>query len=715
MADPAVLPASQPLRAASAPLLSVRDLTVTFPNAGRPVRAVRGVSYDVHEGEFLGLVGESGSGKSVSSLAVMGLLPSSAKVAGSIRFRGEELLEASDRQLSALRGEQISMVFQDPLSALTPVYTIGEQIAETLLLHDKKVSKQAAEARAVELLRVVGIPSPERRAKAFPHEFSGGMRQRAMIAIAIANKPRLIIADEPTTALDVTIQAQILEVLQTAKELTGAAVLLITHSLGVVAGNVDRVAVMYAGRIVENGPVHDVFAEPRMPYTIGLLRSVPNMLTITSDRLVPLEGRPPSLDALPPGCPFAARCPAALDVCRQQEPELLDVEPGRRAACHRAPEIVAGTLRPGDIFPRPDWVQGAIVERPDATVLEVHDLVRHFPLTKGVFRRPIGTVRAVDGVSFDLRAGETLGLVGESGCGKSTTILDVLEMRRPQAGSIKISGHDTAALDRRTKSALQADVQIVFQDPMAAIDPRLPIGETIAEPLSVQGVPRDERNRRVVRMLELVGLDPEMADRYPHEFSGGQRQRVGIARALVTNPKLIVLDEPVSALDVSVQAGVINLLEDLRDTLGLSYLFVAHDLAVVRQIASHVAVMYLGRIVEYGQVDEVYDRPRHPYTRALLSAVPVPDPRLERGRRRILLEGDLPSPTEEISGCNFRGRCPLYRLLGEADQARCTAEDPRRRPLDGAEVACHHAEKISLLDAVSGRAPETATTLPKEM
>ena len=713
---------SAPARA-GAPLLEVTDLSVTFPQHGGPdVNAVRGISYQVHKGEFLGIVGESGSGKSVSSLALMGLLPSSARVTGSIRFGGRSLLDLNDRQLSGIRGREISMIFQDPLSALTPVYTVGDQIAEALLLHDSALGKRAAQARAVELLGVVGIPAPERRAKAFPHEFSGGMRQRAMIAMSIANDPHLIIADEPTTALDVTIQAQILEVLEKAKELTGAAVVLITHDLGVVAGHADRIAVMYAGKLVENGTTTEVFAAPHMPYTIGLLRSVPNMQTAGTERLVPLEGRPPSLTALPRGCPFAARCPIAIDVCREVEPgllvhgltvpdapDLLKME--HVAACHRSDEIASGLLTRADVFPRPAplAVQHSRARVEAEPVLSVTGLVRHFPLTKGgVFSRQIGMVRAVDGVSFSIQAGQTLGLVGESGCGKSTTILEILEMTRPQAGRILIDGKDVSALSRAELLRLRKDVQIVFQDPMAALDPRLPIGDIIGEPLTVHGVKPDARRNRVAELLDLVGLDPQMADRYPHEFSGGQRQRIGIARALATNPRLIVLDEPVSALDVSIQAGVINLLEDLKEKLNLSYLFVAHDLAIVRQIADTVAVMYLGRIVEYGPVAEVFARPRHPYTQALISAAPIPDPVVERSRKRVLLEGDLPSPTEQIDGCNFRSRCPLYTLLADADKTLCETVDPVLRAHGQVETACHHVEQndLAISASLAGREDE---------
>jgi len=684
------------------PLLRVDDLNVTF--AGNPpVHAVRGVTYDVHEKEFVGLVGESGSGKSVSSTAIMGLLPSSARVTGSITLGGKELVGLGDRDFSKLRGEGISMIFQDPLSALTPVYSIGDQITEILHLHDRSLTKHAARARAAELLTLVGIPNVQRNLDAFPHEFSGGMRQRAMIAIAIANNPRLIIADEPTTALDVTIQAQILELLQEARDVTGAAVLLITHDMGVVAGNADRVAVMYAGRIVEQAPVRELFAKPLMPYTIGLLRSMPSLSAPRSERLVPLEGRPPLLTQLPTGCPFAPRCPAAIDQCRAAEPPLFEVGgPGRKVACIRAEEIADGRLPGPTIYPRPEVVEPVAASLTTATgnAIELTDVHKVYPLYSGsVMRRRVGSVRAVDGVSFAVRSGQTLGLVGESGCGKTTTIMEILELKGASQGTIKVADKDTATLTKAERRRLREDIQVVFQDPMASLDPRMTIGEIISEPLTVHGVPENERAQRVSDVLDLVGLERSYAHRYPHEFSGGQRQRVGIARALVVDPKVVVLDEPVSALDVSVQAGVINLLEDLKARLGLSYLFVAHDLAVVRHIADQVAVMYLGRIVEYGPSEAVFAEPRHPYTVALLSAVPVPDPVVEQSRHRVLLDGDLPSPTDAITGCSFRTRCPLYKLMPTDKQEMCQSVDPRRREVGGTSVACHHAEHIDLISA----------------
>ncbi|MEA2154751.1 MAG: glutathione transport system ATP-binding protein [Solirubrobacteraceae bacterium] len=680
-------------------VLQVADLHVTF---GAKVRAVRGLGYELARGEVLGIVGESGSGKSASAQAIMGLLPRSAEVRGSVKLNGRELIGLDDAALSGVRGNSIAMVFQDPLSALTPVYTIGDQIAEAVRVHND-VSKEAAHARAAELLELVGIPRAKERARAFPHEFSGGMRQRVMIAMAIANHPDVIVADEPTTALDVTIQAQVLEVLRTAREVTGAAIVMITHDLGVIAGFADRVAVMYAGRIVESGRVDDVYQRPRMPYTMGLLGSIPRLDSAGNRALVPISGAPPSLAGLPPGCPFAPRCPLVFDRCRDEEPALAPVG-GRPqlAACHRAEEIERGGFDPADVFPVPDLLEpvAAGIARADRPiVLLTEDLIKHHPLLKGaVFKRQVGTVRAVDGISFDIREGETLGLVGESGCGKTTTLLQVLELVAPQAGRIVVLGQDVAQLDARKRRAVRRDLQVVFQDPLASLDPRMPISDILAEPLRTNDVSRERTDGRIRELLELVGLEPSHAERYPAEFSGGQRQRIAIARALALEPKLLVLDEPVSALDVSIRAGVINLLAELRARLGLSYLFVAHDLSVVRHIADRVAVMYLGRIAEIGAVAPVYDTPAHPYTQALLSAIPIPDPVKERARVRILLVGDQPSPSDKPSGCRFRTRCPKFIALDEGRRRRCVEEEPELESAGGDQAAaCHYAEKIEVV------------------
>ncbi|MGW4196741.1 ABC transporter ATP-binding protein [Streptomyces sp. NPDC005004] len=587
------------------PLLQLAGLDVDFD--GRP--AVRDVHLTLDRGEVLGLVGESGSGKSATALAVLGLLPGNAVARGSVRLDGTELLGAPERELNAIRGRRIAMVFQDPLSAFTPVYRIGDQIAEAVRAH-QDVSRARAAARAVELLDLVGIPEPPLRARAFPHEFSGGMRQRAMIAMAIANEPDVLLADEPTTALDVTIQAQILDVLRTAQRTTGAAMLLVSHDLGVIAGMADRVAVMREGRVVEQGTAEQVYGTPREPYTRELLAAVPRLDT-------------PRVPAPATGEP----------------------------------------------------------------VLTVRGLTRTFPVrSAGVLRRRTGTVHAVDGVDLDLRRGETLAVVGESGSGKSTTLFELLELAAPEGGTVELFGRRYGTLTRAEQRELRRRVQVVFQDPMASLDPRMPVGDIVAEPLRAQGADRATAARAVPGLLARVGLDPDHADRYPHEFSGGQRQRIGIARALSVEPELLLLDEPVSALDVSVQAEVLDLLQRLKEELGLAYLLVSHDLSVVRNIADRVSVVYLGRTVEAGPVDEVFARPRHPYTQALLSAVPLPDPVRERARRRILLIGDPPSPTRRYDGCRFRARCPLQAELGEDERKRCAHEVPE---FEGDGAACH--------------------------
>ncbi|OBK23413.1 ABC transporter ATP-binding protein [Mycobacterium asiaticum] len=606
------------------PLLEVTDLAVTFPTDAAAVTAVRGISYHVNPGEVVAMVGESGSGKSAAAMAVVGLLPDYARVSGSVRLQGTELLGLPDDAMSRFRGKSIGTVFQDPMSALTPVYTVGDQLAEAIRVHQPEVGKNAAQQRAVELLDLVGISQPQQRARAFPHELSGGERQRVVIAIAIANDPDLLICDEPTTALDVTVQAQILEVLKTARDVTGAGVLIITHDLGVVAEFADRALVMYAGRVVESAGVNDLYRDRQMPYTIGLLGSVPRLDAAQGTRLVPIPGAPPSLAGLDPGCPFAPRCPLAIDECVAAEPELIEVGAGHRAACIRTDQVVGRSA--ADIY-------GVNVDRdgaqPDSAtvVVRVRDLVKTYPLTKGVvLRRRVGEVRAVDGISFDLVQGQTLGIVGESGSGKSTTLHQVLELVAPQSGSIEVLGADVSTLNTAGRRTLRRDIQVVFQDPVASLDPRLPVFELLAEPLRANGFSKGDTNARVAELLGIVGLGRADANRYPAEFSGGQKQRIGIARALALQPKILALDEPVSALDVSIQAGIINLLLDLQDRFSLSYLFVSHDLSVVKHLAHQVVVMYRGTVVEQGDSQEVFGNPQHEYTRRLLAAVPQPEP-----------------------------------------------------------------------------------------
>jgi oligopeptide/dipeptide ABC transporter ATP-binding protein len=604
-------------------LLEVTDLSVTFDTGDARVPAVRGAAYHIDPGEVLAIVGESGSGKSTAAMAVVGLLPEYAEVSGSVRLHGQELLGLPDQAMSRIRGKTIGTVFQDPMSALTPVYTVGDQIAEAITVHHRDVSRAAARTRAMELLELVGIAQPDRRAKAFPHELSGGERQRVVIAIAIANDPDLLICDEPTTALDVTVQAQILDVLRTARDATGAGVLIITHDLGVVSEFADRAMVMYAGREVEIATVDDLYRDRRMPYTVGLLGSVPRLDAPQGTRLVPIPGAPPNLSTLAPdSCPFTPRCPLAIDECRSAEPALITVSEDHRAACIRtddvagraAAEIFKVTTAPPAIDTAAD---------PGVTVLRVVDLSKTYPLTKGVvFRRRVGEVRAVDGVSFALEQGRTLAIVGESGSGKSTTLQQILELNAPQSGSIEVLGADVAGLNKESRRSLRRDIQVVFQDPVASLDPRLPVSEVIAEPLQANGFHKGAADARVAELLDIVGLRHADATRYPAEFSGGQKQRIGIARALALQPKILALDEPVSALDVSIQAGIINLLLDLQERFRLSYLFVSHDLSVVKHLAHHVVVMYRGAIVEQGDGDEVFTNPQHEYTRQLLDAVP---------------------------------------------------------------------------------------------
>lgn len=609
-------------------LLEVTDLAVSFPTDGEDLTAVRGLTYQVRPREVVAMVGESGSGKSAAAMAVIGLLPEYAEVSGSVRLDGQELLGLSDGEMSKIRGRRIGTVFQDPMSALTPVYTVGDQIAEAITVHHRDIGKQAARKRAVELLELVGIAQPERRARAFPHEMSGGERQRVVIAIAIANDPDLLICDEPTTALDVTVQAQILDVLKTARDVTGAGVLIITHDLGVVAEFADRALVMYAGRPVEIASVDALYRDRRMPYTAGLLGSVPRLDSPQGTRLVPIPGAPPSLVDLPPGCPFTPRCPLAIDDCHKAEPALLPVDPGAPdhvAACIRTEHVTGRTA--AEIYGVSTQPQATQDTSPREVVVAVRDLVKTYRLTKGVvFRRNIGEVRAVDGLSFDLLSGQTLGIVGESGSGKSTTLHQILDLSAPQSGSIEVLGKDVAALTKSERRELRRDLQVVFQDPVASLDPRLPVFELLAEPLSANGFDKKSIDTRVADLLEVVGLRRADASRYPGEFSGGQKQRIGIARALALQPKILALDEPVSALDVSIQAGIINLLLDLQREFDLSYLFVSHDLSVVKHLADRVVVMYRGAMVEYGDADDIFANPQHEYTQKLLAAIPQPDP-----------------------------------------------------------------------------------------
>ncbi len=664
-------------------LLSVEDLHVHFVTSRGVVRAVEGVSYQVRRGEVLAIVGESGCGKSVSSLAIMRLLakPAGRVVHGKIMFEGVNLLDLTDEEMRERRGRDISMIFQEPMTSLNPVLPIGLQIMEPLFIH-LKMTEEQARARAVELLSLVGITDPERRLDQYPHQFSGGMRQRVMIAIGLACNPKLIIADEPTTALDVTIQAQILELMKELSRKLNIALVIITHNLGVVARYADRVNVMYAARVVEKGTADDVFLRPRHPYAMGLMRSVPRLDRPRGAKLETIEGLPPNLLDPPKGCRFAARCQFRADICAQ-DPALEEIEPGHLSACLRAKEIAAGEIgREQTVIEAGGKREGRAGEK----LLSVTGLKKFFEVTRktGTFSSVKSEVRAVNDVSFDISPGETLGLVGESGCGKTTVGRLILRLETPTEGAIKFKGQDISKLGAAELRPIRRKIQVIFQDPYSSLNPRMTIGQIIAEPLLVYKIVSDAAaaKKRVAELLEAVGLFAYMAERYPHEMSGGQRQRVGIARALAMEPECIVCDEPVSALDVSIQGQIINLLENLQKKLGLTYLFIAHDLAVVRHISDRVAVMYLGRMMELADGDALYAEPLHPYTKALLDAAPIPDPSIEKSRAARTLGGEIPSPLRPPSGCVFHTRCPL------ADDA-CKATIPEIREVKpGHLVAC---------------------------
>ena len=636
-------------------LLSVRGLQTWIDSASGPLRAVDGVDFDIRRGETFALVGESGCGKSMTALSILRLLPEAAHVvSGSVMLEGRDLLALPERDMRDVRGKRVAMIFQEPATSLNPVMTVGEQIGEVLARH-LRITGAAAVRRTVELLGAVGLPAPEHRAAEFPFQMSGGMKQRVMIAMALAADPDLLVADEPTTALDVTIQAQVLELLRELQRERGMAILLITHDLGIVSDMAHRVAVMYAGRLVEVAEREQFFRTPRHPYSRKLFESLPGA-TRRGGELAVIPGQVPALTEAFNRCRFADRCEFASPACREGEPGLVELAPGHAVRCVRAGELgsfhglQSGASAAGLVD------EGA----PAAELLQVRGLKVHFPIRKGLLRRTVGQVRAVDGISLDIAAGRTLALVGESGCGKTTVGKAIIQLLEPTEGTVVLDGIALNALRGETLRRSRRDYQIVFQDPYASLNPRMRIGDILAEgQLALgQGDPHAIA-RRSNELLEQVGLQQDALGRYPHEFSGGQRQRIAIARALALRPRLLVCDEPTSALDVSVQAQILNLLKSLQRDLRLSYLFITHNISVVEYIAHEVAVMYLGRIVERGTVAEVLGAPAHPYTRALLAAVP----QLDAGSDRpvVKLEGELPSPANPPAGCHFHPRCPQVR------------------------------------------------------
>ena len=657
-------------------LLKIRDLSTWLDSNDEVVRAIEGLSLEIARGETYALLGESGCGKSMTALSVMRLLPDAGQVVGGvIELDGDDLLRKPEVAMRDIRGRRVAMIFQEPMLSLNPVMTVGAQIAETLERHTE-LAGTALDARVIELLNAVGIPDPGRRRAEYPFQLSGGMKQRVMIAMALACDPELLIADEPTTALDVTIQAQILDLLRELQAKRGMSVLLITHDLAVVAEMAQRVAVMYAGEIVETASREQFFRHPAHPYSRKLFDSLPGNHR-RGEALAVIRGSVPQLTHEFTGCRFAERCDAAWDLCRSTLPPWYELADGQGVRCHLFAAGGKGEERgeSRDAEAEKREVLGVRREAEDRMpeagppltphaspltdpLLRVEDLKIHFPIHSGVLQRVTGYVKAVDGVSLSIGAGRTLGLVGESGCGKTTAGKGILRLIEPTGGRVLFAGEDLARLTRSELRAKRNQMQIIFQDPYASLNPRMRVADIIDEGMAALGIGAGvaDRARRIDDLLVEVGLAPEMKLRYPHEFSGGQRQRIAIARALSVEPRLIICDEPTSALDVSVQAQILNLLKSLQDKMGLAYLFITHNIAVVEFLAHEVAVMYLGRIVEAGTVDEVLKSPRHPYTRALLSAVPMVDP---AARREIIrLKGDLPSPAHPPAGCYFHPRCP---------------------------------------------------------
>jgi len=739
-----------------APVLDIQNLSTHIKLTSSVVQAVGNIDLYVEAGETLGIVGESGCGKSMTGLSIMGLLPPGGSiVGGSIKLNDRELVGLKDEELRQVRGNEIAMIFQDPLTSLDPTKTLGYQVAEPVRLH-RNVSKAEALDRAVEVLALVGLPRPKERLSDYPHQLSGGLRQRVMIAMALANEPKLLIADEPTTALDVTIQAQILALLRDLKDRLGMAMLLITHDMGVIAGHADRVNVMYAGRVVETAEVNNLFNEMHHPYTQALLASIPQLDQDARKALHAIPGLPPDLAHPPQGCRFAARCSRATDKCRADEPSLAGKTFDHRFSCWHpvdgplalavigeagpdaestglvAPDAesmsqalagdnigyVADAQLPGDgadngqqtvpemaepvtseesavvavgleVTPdgRLEVTERAVETNGDgiAPLLEISHLVKEFPVTAGaILQRKVAAVHAVSDVSFSVPAGTTFGLVGESGCGKTTVGKVIVALERPNSGAVTLGGVDISKLRGGELRRKRRDLQLMFQDPHSSLDPRMRVGTIIGEPLAVQhlGSKRAQRDR-VYELLGEVGLPRNAVERYPHEFSGGQRQRIGLARALTLNPKLIVADEPVSALDVSIRAQVLNLMKRLQASHGLTYVVISHDLAVVKYMADRIGVMYLGKLVELGSGQDIYQRAAHPYTAGLIATIPVPKPTTERAKKGAAIRGELPSPVNPPSGCRFRTRCQFA-------QERCAAEEPKLRSFGPGHVAACH-------------------------
>ena len=677
-------------------LVKAENLVTTFPfDKHRRVKAVDGVSLELKKGEIIGLVGESGSGKSVTSMSMLQLILSPGQVEGDVRVNGAGLKEDGTEgnmleygmyspEARSVRGGKIGMIFQEPMTSLNPILKVGEQIKENIKTH-LKLDDAQAKKKAIEMMAKVGIANPEIRFNQYPAEFSGGMRQRVMIAMVLAADPDVLIADEATTALDVTTQAQILDLIKSLSVERNVSVIIITHNLGLVARYADRIYVMYGGNIVEAADKYALFDNPSHPYTRGLLAAVPRLTDRKDRRLVPIEGLPPTPAQMPDYCKFYDRCKYREDRCKSCMAQLKEVEKDHLVRCMltRAElDAKAAVMDSGDNTTPEKHIS-------EEVSLEVKDVRMYFPLYRGILKKKVGEVHAVEDVSFVAHKGETVGIVGESGCGKSTLAKCIMRALEPQHGQILIGGTDITHLSDKQLKPIRPKITMIFQDPFSSLDPRQTAESIVGEPLKINKLTntRQEYNDRVDELFRTVGLDPAYRSRVPREFSGGQRQRLGIARALASNPDIIVCDEPVSALDVSIQAQVINLLEDLQSKLGLTYIFIAHDLSVVKHISDRIVVMYLGRVAETAPAERLYDHPMHPYTKALLSAVPETDPRVDEKRERVKMIGEIPSVMDRPKGCPFCTRC-------EFATDRCRNEAPGLQEMgDGQQVACFLYEK----------------------
>jgi oligopeptide/dipeptide ABC transporter ATP-binding protein len=688
------------------PVLEVENLEIKYHTREGILTAIRDTSFDVAEGQIVGIVGESGCGKSTVASALMRLLPPNGEITGGrILLRGQDLCQLDEEALRGLRGKEMSMIFQDAMTSLNPVFSVEEQMVDALRAQrsdEGSLSRKELREQAVEMLARVGIPDPARQIQEYPHQFSGGMRQRIMIAIALMANPSLLVADEPTSALDVTLEAQIINLIRALRDELGTAIVYITHDLGVIAQLCDRVVVMYAGNIVESGDIFDVFEKPRHPYTRALLRSHPAS-SLRRKWLRTIPGRVPSLKDLPPGCKFATRCEHATEICHTEEPAYIQVN-GQRVLCHASrpdwdtvpegwteiePVSVSDEAREGPEPSRRDEPRRA----PDEIVVETQELRTHFRDHVGglgqILGQKGGVVRAVDGVDVQVRRGETLALVGESGSGKTTLGRTILRLEDPVAGKVVVEGQDITFFPDSRIRPMRKNMQMIFQFPVASLSPRMKVSSLILEPFRIHNIPVDAE-RKVDELLEMVGLSSEQADKYPHQLSGGQARRVGFARALALHPDILVADEPTAGLDVSVAAGVLNLLKRLREQLDLTYIIITHNLNEIRFIADRVAVMYLGKVVELAETETLFTRPKHPYTEALMSAISIPDPRLRDKRKHIVLKGEIPSPRNPPSGCHFHPRCRYA-------EARCAQEAPALTPIGdtGHLTACFFPERVS--------------------